>query len=241
MSSLSDDMRLIIEFVKEVEQHPCLYDNKHAEYGIKTAVDEAWREIGKRFKGLTEADLKVKWRSVRSSYTRSFRINKPYYLTKYLDFLIPFTKHMDKSLVKRVKRERESQKENSEDDDDDDNSSVSSGNITIERTKEENDDVDFYDEDDDDDEYEDQNGKIQVSTLPELKVGLNKRVIRKKGSRSQILSQYTKSRLSPHECYLKSLMPDISAMSQRQFFGFRKGILNILGKIKYGDTRNTES
>ncbi|XP_039749315.1 uncharacterized protein LOC120626089 [Pararge aegeria] len=227
MSNLNDDMRLNIEFVKEVERYPCLYNVHDGEYSNKESVDKAWKEIGERFRGLSGNDLKIKWRSVRSSFSRSFRTKKEYYLGPYLNFLLPFSKsrYIDDSFVEIVKNESENYKL-------DDDSSRSSSECVLEivETKCE----------EEDDEFREQNGNIQVSTLPELKEGQS-RGIRKKGSRSQILSQYTKSRLSPHECYLKSLMPDVSAMDQIQFFNFRRGILNILGKIKYRATPATES
>ncbi|CAH2232610.1 jg14804 [Pararge aegeria aegeria] len=169
MSNLNDDMRLNIEFVKEVERYPCLYNVHDGEYSNKESVDKAWKEIGERFRGLSGNDLKIKWRSVRSSFSRSFRTKKEYYLGPYLNFLLPFSKsrYIDDSFVEIVKNESENYKL-------DDDSSRSSSECVLEivETKCE----------EEDDEFREQNGNIQVSTLPELKEGQS-RGIRKKGSR----------------------------------------------------------
>ncbi|XP_045764734.1 uncharacterized protein LOC123866969 [Maniola jurtina] len=226
MSNLNDDMRFNIEFVKEIERHPCIYNNKHGEYNNKPSIDKAWKTVGEKFVGLTANEIRIKWRSIRSSYSRSQRTKKEYYLSPYMDYLLPFI--------------RTKSKDNAEDDvqiDSDLESNDDSGSqseedcvIEIEPTKCEED----SDKDDDCTEY---NGKIQVRTLPELKLGHSYgKTLKIKGTQSKILSnysQYTTSRLSPYECFLKSLIPDVSSMNERQFFNFRRGILNIIGKVKY--------
>ncbi|XP_069354748.1 uncharacterized protein [Maniola hyperantus] len=225
MSNLND-MRFNIEFVKEIEQHPCIYNNKHEDYNHKPAIDKAWKTVGEKFVGLTANEIRVKWRSIRTSYSRSLRTKKDYYLCPYMDYLLPFTKTTSK--------------ENPDDDvqmesdleSNDDSGSQSEEDCVIETepTKCEED----LDKEGDCTEY---NGKIQVRTLPELRLGRsNGKALKIKGTQSKILSnysQYTTSRLSPYECYLKSLIPDVSSMNERQFFNFRRGILNIIGKVKY--------
>lgn len=175
----------------------------------------------------SETDLKIKWRSVRSSYTRSFRTQKDYYLSPHLNFLLPYIKtryFKDESFRKTATI-------NDSDNSNDGTSSQSSDEcLNIESPK-------SAEELDNDNDSTEMNGKIQVKTLPELRQSDGKVFKKTKGAQSKILTQnqYSKSRLSPHECFLKSLMPDISAMNDRQFFNFRRGMLNIVGKIKYNE------
>lgn len=176
----------------------------------------------------SETDLKIKWRSVRSSYTRSFRTQKDYYLSPHLNFLLPYIKtryFKDESFRKTATNDSDNSN------DADGTSSQSSDEcLNIESPK-------SAEELDNDNDSTEMNGKIQVKTLPELRQSDGKVFKKTKGAQSKILTQnqYSKSRLSPHECFLKSLMPDISAMNDRQFFNFRRGMLNIVGKIKYNE------
>lgn len=57
--SLSDDMRLAIEFVKEVENHPCIYNVHDENYNNRPSTEEAWKEIRQRFRGVSG---KIKYR-----------------------------------------------------------------------------------------------------------------------------------------------------------------------------------
>lgn len=57
--SLSDDMRLAIEFVKEVENHPCIYNVHDKNYGNRPSTEEAWKQIRQRFRGVSG---KIKYR-----------------------------------------------------------------------------------------------------------------------------------------------------------------------------------
>ncbi|KAL0869457.1 hypothetical protein ABMA27_007690 [Loxostege sticticalis] len=89
-----DDNNLL--FVAEIEKYEYLYNFNMPEYNRKDITDGAWGEIAKKM-GLTVSECKEKWRNIRSAFLRSLkqcggRSKRPYYLSKELNFVLPYTK-----------------------------------------------------------------------------------------------------------------------------------------------------
>ncbi|KAI5645556.1 alcohol dehydrogenase transcription factor myb/SANT-like domain-containing protein [Phthorimaea operculella] len=89
-------MSFEIPLVLEIEKRPCLYNSNMPEYNRKEVLEDAWKEIASVI-NLTVYECKDKWKNIRSSFVRSLRTHggktkKPYYLCKYLQFLLPYLK-----------------------------------------------------------------------------------------------------------------------------------------------------
>ncbi|XP_023946929.2 uncharacterized protein LOC112052179 [Bicyclus anynana] len=91
---MSSEVRL----VQEIEKYECLYNNNVAEYNRKDLTDEAWAHVSCATH-LTIPECKEKWRNIRSSLLRSLKptekAKKPYYLSSYLTFVLPFMKPLN--------------------------------------------------------------------------------------------------------------------------------------------------
>ncbi|XP_047516291.1 uncharacterized protein LOC125056957 [Pieris napi] len=97
---MADDENKNIQFVLEVEKHPCLYNTTLSSYSRKNDTDKAWAEIGKII-NMTGAACKEKWRNMRVVFMRhlkplrsgsGIKKKKPYYLLDYMHFLAPYVK-----------------------------------------------------------------------------------------------------------------------------------------------------
>ncbi|XP_047984197.1 uncharacterized protein LOC125224786 isoform X2 [Leguminivora glycinivorella] len=102
-----DNPNFVLNFVKIVERHPVLYDQKlpHRTAALYSITwEKAAAEVRNELKvDCTVDDLKVKWKGIRSSYARFKRKlekcsdgTKQYYLYDALSFLAPHTKHRQK-------------------------------------------------------------------------------------------------------------------------------------------------
>ncbi|XP_072945940.1 uncharacterized protein [Epargyreus clarus] len=87
------DRRDIVDFVKEIEKHHCLYDQNSMQYVNKLLKRRTWVDIAKKYQS-TVPDCKEKWRKIRIAYMRSLKLcksgnppSRPYYLAPYLQFL----------------------------------------------------------------------------------------------------------------------------------------------------------
>ncbi|CAH2039828.1 unnamed protein product, partial [Iphiclides podalirius] len=87
-----------ITLVQEIQKYPCLYNNNLPEYNRKDLTEEAWTEVAHN-NNLTVSECKEKWRNIRCSFLRSLKptakFKKPYYLTAYLQFILPFMKSLN--------------------------------------------------------------------------------------------------------------------------------------------------
>ncbi|CAK1586399.1 unnamed protein product [Parnassius mnemosyne] len=87
-----------ITLVQEIQKYPCLYNNNLPEYNRKDLTEEAWAEVAHN-NNLTVSECKEKWRNIRCSFLRSMKpsakYKKPYYLTAYLQFVMPFMKSLN--------------------------------------------------------------------------------------------------------------------------------------------------
>ncbi|EDV95358.1 GH17618 [Drosophila grimshawi] len=94
-----DDPVFNVKFVQLVESQPCLWNYTHPGYSKKDEVQRAWQHVANEIKD-TVRNSRERWRTIRSSFLRSLKLartqtgrgKRKYYLSKYLQFLIPYTK-----------------------------------------------------------------------------------------------------------------------------------------------------
>ncbi|XP_030245458.1 uncharacterized protein DDB_G0286175 [Drosophila navojoa] len=94
-----DDPVFNVKFVQLVENQPCLWNYTHPGYSKKEEVQKAWQHVANEIKD-TVRNSRERWRTIRSSFLRSLKLartqtgrgKRKYYLSKYLQFLIPYTK-----------------------------------------------------------------------------------------------------------------------------------------------------
>ncbi|KAH8289621.1 hypothetical protein KR054_008068 [Drosophila jambulina] len=94
-----DDPVFNVRFVQFVESEPCLWNYTHPGYSKKEEVQRAWQQVANEIKD-TVRNCRERWRTIRSSFLRSLKLartqtgrgKRKYYLSKYLQFLIPYTK-----------------------------------------------------------------------------------------------------------------------------------------------------
>ncbi|XP_026732658.1 uncharacterized protein LOC113497335 [Trichoplusia ni] len=89
-------MALEIQLINQIEKHELLYNFNLPEYNRKDMVEDAWANIAANT-NMSISDCKEKWRNIRSSFLRSmkpsgYKVKKPYYLSEYLKFILPFLK-----------------------------------------------------------------------------------------------------------------------------------------------------
>ncbi|CAH4036285.1 unnamed protein product [Pieris brassicae] len=86
-----------VDFVRIIEQYPCLYDNRLAEYSRKDVTDQAWSEVS-HLTNTSVSECQVKWRNIRNGFVRSLKSlphgkqKKLYHLHEELQFIVPFIK-----------------------------------------------------------------------------------------------------------------------------------------------------
>ncbi|XP_068229146.1 uncharacterized protein [Palaemon carinicauda] len=98
---MKDDPKFNILFVKEVEKHPALYTSTVHGHVNKQEQEHHWRLVAEALNE-SSANCKEKWKNLRSSLCRhlrnqyaygpGMRCKKSYYLAKYMEFLIPYIK-----------------------------------------------------------------------------------------------------------------------------------------------------
>ncbi|XP_066990765.1 uncharacterized protein [Macrobrachium rosenbergii] len=98
---MKDDPKFNILFVREVEKHPALYTSTVHGHVNKQEQEHHWRLVAEALNE-SSANCKEKWKNLRSSLCRHLRnqyaygpgarCKKSYYLAKYMEFLIPYIK-----------------------------------------------------------------------------------------------------------------------------------------------------
>ncbi|KAH8293330.1 hypothetical protein KR018_004694 [Drosophila ironensis] len=94
-----DDPVYNVRFVQLVEGQPSLWNYTSPGYSKKEEVQRAWQQVANEIKD-TVRNCRERWRTIRSSFLRSLKLartqtgsgKRKYYLSKYLQFLIPYTK-----------------------------------------------------------------------------------------------------------------------------------------------------
>ena len=82
------------QLVRAVKKHPCLYNYHLKEYSQREPVEEAWRKIGQELKG-DPKQLRDKWRNYRTVFLRGIKkdsTNNTYFLSEEMKFLLDYVK-----------------------------------------------------------------------------------------------------------------------------------------------------
>ncbi|XP_022117734.2 uncharacterized protein LOC110995070 [Pieris rapae] len=86
-----------VDFVRIIEQYPCLYNYTLAEYSRKDVTDQAWSEVS-HLTNTSVPECQVKWRNIRNGFVRSLKSiphgkqKKLYHLHDEMQFIVPFLK-----------------------------------------------------------------------------------------------------------------------------------------------------
>uniref|UniRef100_A0A2H1VFV7 SFRICE_019919 n=1 Tax=Spodoptera frugiperda TaxID=7108 RepID=A0A2H1VFV7_SPOFR len=216
------DRKDIVDFVKEVEKHPCLYNKTLPEYANKVHNRRAWAIIAKKA-NTSIPDCRDKWRKIRISFMRSLKQQisdkppmRPYYLTDELHFLYPF-------LNIKVKT-NESPKQVP----DEGNEKMQLENTSAE--KQDNSDSDCSN-------YEDpmkQNAEMnRVSmnhnTMPMI-TNIRTEESMEPNKYSGIVN-YNYIEGKPRKMFLLSMLPDVEALTEPEMRIFRREVISVIDKI----------
>lgn len=229
---MRNDVNSNIEFIKAVENNPCLYNQQDPEYGNNRQIQQTWKKIAKTF-NTTDVLCRRTWRLIRASYIRSInnkiksgKNTKDYYLSSYLTFLKPF---LNPKLLEKINNFNE-------DENISENVSNSSGN-----------DNDDDDEVDDENDCDEQRVDINIPRTKNSNKGRsNNRMAlkRKRGEDIEPMALGDKRSDSeaeeagerdPCEMYLLSLAPHLRAMGARQQLHFQRGVVDLIENIMYGN------
>ncbi|XP_075987324.1 uncharacterized protein LOC142983971 [Anticarsia gemmatalis] len=206
------DRRDIVEFVKEIEKYPCLYDKTLPEYANKVHNRRAWSTIAKKI-NTTVPDCRDKWRKIRISFMRSLKQQqsdkppmRPYYLAEDLHFLRPFLKINPKtSTPKEEQMEFETLKQDISDSEGSDNFEIEepNGEREIER-------VMFK----------------EASVIKERPKDI--KVYPKPNGRNSYSEDMESS---ARKMFLLSLLPDVECFTESEMRIFRREVINVCDSI----------
>ncbi|KAF5276415.1 hypothetical protein FQR65_LT16337 [Abscondita terminalis] len=99
---MRDDFQFNIQFCEEVQQYETLFNYRRSDYCNRSAQDQAWEKIAKKFNA-NVTECKDRWKNIRGSYSKykaklktksgqEAKQVKEYYLAPHLLFLDPFLK-----------------------------------------------------------------------------------------------------------------------------------------------------
>ncbi|XP_072397090.1 uncharacterized protein [Diabrotica undecimpunctata] len=100
MAVAFDDSFFNINFVRVIESRPCIWNYNLQEYSKRNVTEKAWVEIAKEVND-TVPNCRERWRNIRTAFLRSLKAppsgsgknsKKKYYLSQCLEFLLPYTK-----------------------------------------------------------------------------------------------------------------------------------------------------
>ncbi|XP_030758047.1 uncharacterized protein LOC115883776 [Sitophilus oryzae] len=88
-----------IRFVQIIEKYSCLYNYNLSEYSRRDVTEKAWCDIAEETNS-TVSLAKDKWKNLTSIFVRKRKLppsgpgkkGKPYYLNKYMEFIVPLIK-----------------------------------------------------------------------------------------------------------------------------------------------------
>ncbi|KAF2885313.1 hypothetical protein ILUMI_20845 [Ignelater luminosus] len=103
---MGDDILQNVKFVKEVQKHECIWNYNVEGYGNREVTTKAWDIVSNECNEPADG-CRERWRNIRTTFLRSLKRpsgklgakkNRPYYLTQYLQFLLPFIKAKHSSI-----------------------------------------------------------------------------------------------------------------------------------------------
>ncbi|KAF2905003.1 hypothetical protein ILUMI_01171 [Ignelater luminosus] len=211
-----------IRLLKEIEKYPCLYNYNLTEYTSREITDKAWSDIADKFKK-TPDECKQRWKNLRGSLTRnlsqrlksSYGNKKPktFYLTKYMQFVMPFAKSRYGYTYEELKLRGETTEDSSLKEDSNSKWEISKG------------DIDFLEEDEE-----------ASTSISEPPIVLTNSV--QIPSTSGHLNDPLETRISEQAVhndadrhFLLSLLPHINCFTPNEKLQFQIKTLNIIDEI----------
>ncbi|BES92651.1 BESS motif [Nesidiocoris tenuis] len=94
---LTEDRDFMVMFVECIKKHPCIWDTSLSTYARIDLTAQAWQMVAEEMND-SEENCRTRWKNIRTSFGRSLRphktgkLRKPYYMAKYLTYLLPFVK-----------------------------------------------------------------------------------------------------------------------------------------------------
>ncbi|CAB3225574.1 unnamed protein product [Arctia plantaginis] len=222
-----------IEFVKNVQKFPCLYNFELPSYTRKDISDKAWEEVAEAM-NMTPSACRERWRNLRAVFMRTIKATgagtkkKPYYLADVMQFIVPFLRpttmteaEKNKILNMELNRAENSRTKESE--------STASVEIALEEIK-----VESIDEDD-----------TAQSGGPDWGVEITNSSRKRPPDVEEQYTTITKKRLSsvqtsaigpletsdPVTSFVNSLMPELKEMNSMQFKCFKRRVLVLIDDI----------
>ncbi|VEN39139.1 unnamed protein product [Callosobruchus maculatus] len=219
---MRDDMEFNIQFCEKIENYPCLYDTTRSDYCNRSAQDQAWQKIAKKF-------------DVQGAKQR-----KPYYLASHLQFLNSFLRsRQSKGNIVADAEEKAAQEEARDSDDESQN-----GDITdmFDETTQDS----FPDEittipttprtpPPPESNGENSFRKKRKSLMATL-ADVNSSACKYFEAKQQFIEQRQNNKtrqLDPDMAFLQSFLPNMQAMNDRQKMRFKRGMLELAEGILY--------
>jgi len=247
---MNREQRFNQQFVRQIKQHPCLYNPQNTEYRNRDTVENAWTAVAKKC-GETPGQCKKRWRNLKTSTARYLKQRrsgaadvKEYYLYEEMKFMIPHLKSKDGETPRRFTAKNKAKMDLT--DEDSDNSMhqyeiiESADGYIVTRPAD-------VDENEDDAKQEYQESTHEIVAAESLESYSNEVETEKKGKSSietlhtieiPVASSHQESSMvqssetiCPDEMFLKSLLPDITAMTKDQKRKFKIGVLNLVDNI----------
>lgn len=242
---MGDDYEININFVKLVEQYPVLYDPNIDGGPNRSGHQNAWQDIANKL-GEDWMTCKEKWKNIRSCYTRYLRNQnsdrpvhrRSYYLSPYMEFLQPFCKSGGNT-NSTITQDTLSRTDTSDTEFSQDSSlriqSVHSEYKDVDENKEELKKQLIIDNEDKEEEEE----RNVPGHLGRRQWKRNKRKVIYAGEK-HTLNHCVVRRTTEDEAdlnFLKSLLPEIRSMDNKQKNKFKISVLNVIQNILYsGET-----
>nr|CAI5864482.1 unnamed protein product [Callosobruchus analis] len=225
---MGDDFRLTqlaIDLCLEVEKYPSLYDTSSEDYNRYQISKQIWDEIGAKL-GCSGESCKKRWCNLRTVFVRKLKSKQTrrgsYYLSKYMDFLIPHLKtvptnpttHKEESLT--IEHEQEL-------------SECSDWEVDQICTKEE------YLEDTAIPSYnEATEDRIQETNSDITIPNTNKRHFTKSSNAKRLkMDDQTEN---PRRYFLLSLLPELEELPETQFRQFKRQVLGLIDDLEASRT-----
>ncbi|KAH9634385.1 hypothetical protein HF086_010865 [Spodoptera exigua] len=220
------DRKDIVDFVKEVEKYPCLYNKTLPEYANKVHNRRAWSNIAKK-SNTSIPDCRDKWRKIRISFMRSLKQQasdkppmRPYYLTEELRFLYPF-------ISIRPKTDK-SPKEILPDDHSDDKMEYEN-TMTTEKQETSDNDSSNYEEDLKEQNREISRVSFNDNTMSNITKIRTENAVEPKRFNGN--NNYKFIEGNPRKMFLLSMLPDVESLTEPEMRIFRREVISIIDKI----------
>ncbi|KAH8296780.1 hypothetical protein KR054_011123 [Drosophila jambulina] len=210
-----------------VSEYPCIYDRSDANFSKTKALQNVWKEIGKKV-NIPPKICHQRWRNMRNSYARSIREHSgatTYYLNNELEFLqkyitpgVPVPPKSRRSTVKS----REEQQDRSDEDLKPEVEAISEVKHAQRRNRNEPEDVDTSSPSSD---------EVFINEITRNPRGLPKKSKENVQVGPSFSNRNAERPLDFDEAFLLGLRPEINQMNFTEKLYFKRRVYDLLGEI----------